>query len=105
MSISSSDHRTRRPRVARAGEPRNAHPATAFELSPGESARRLRVVPDLPQESLDDPEWDERVAPEVRHQEVIGASFDRAEAYARVGDVERANEWLAWLRRAAGRIS
>jgi hypothetical protein len=34
----------------------------------------------------------------VRHQEVIEASFDRAEAYARVGDIEQA---LAWLDRAA----
>jgi tetratricopeptide (TPR) repeat protein len=58
----------------------------------------LRAVPDLPQESLDDHEWDERVAREVRHQEVIEASFDRAEAYARVGDIEQA---LAWLDRAA----
>jgi hypothetical protein len=38
--------------------------------------------------------WDERVAREVRHQEVIEASFDRAEAYARVGDFEHAVDWL-----------
>jgi hypothetical protein len=65
-------------------------------------ARRPRAVPDLPQESLDrewdDREWDERVAREVMHQEVIEASFDRAEAYARVGDFEQA---LVWLDRAA----
>jgi hypothetical protein len=56
----------------------------------------VRAVPDLP--PLDDREWDARVACEVRHQEVIEASFDRAEAYARVGDIDQA---LAWLDRAA----
>jgi hypothetical protein len=60
--------------------------------------RRPRAVPDLREQSLDDREWDERVAREVRHQEVIEASFDRAEAYGRVGDIEQA---LAWLDRAA----
>jgi hypothetical protein len=34
------------------------------------------------------------VAREVRHQEVIEASFDRAEAYERLGDFEHAVEWL-----------
>jgi hypothetical protein len=58
--------------------------------------RRPRAVPDLPQES--DREWNERVAREARHQEVIEASFDRADAYARVGDFAQA---LAWLDRAA----
>jgi hypothetical protein len=68
--------------------------------SPEQSNRigRPRAVPDLPQESLDDREWDKRVAREVRHQEVIEATFDRAEAYGRVGDIEQA---LAWLDRAA----
>ena len=56
--------------------------------------RRPRAVPDLPQESFDDRDWDGRVAREMRHQEVIEASFDRAEAYARVGDIEQALEWL-----------
>jgi tetratricopeptide (TPR) repeat protein len=55
---------------------------------------RPRAVPDLPDESLDDREWDERVAREARHQEVIEASFDRAEAYERLGDFEQALEWL-----------
>ena len=82
MSISSSDQSNRT--AARAGEPRNGHPAAALEL--------------LQQESLDDRDWDERVAREARHQEVIEASFDRAEAYARLGDIEQA---LAWLDRAA----
>jgi len=48
----------------------------------------------LPHESLDDGGWDERVAREVRHQQLIEASFDRAEAYERLGDPERALEWL-----------
>jgi hypothetical protein len=83
MSISSSDRSDRNgSRVARAGDPRNGHPT------------RPRAVPDLSQDSIDDREWDERVAHEVRHQEVIEASFDRAEAYARVGDFEQALEWL-----------
>jgi hypothetical protein len=71
----------------------------------GSPQRWPRAVPDLPQESLDEREesldereWDKRVAREVRHQEVIEASFDRAEAYARVGDIEQA---VAWLDRAA----
>jgi hypothetical protein len=50
----------------------------------------------------DDREWDERVAREVRHQEVIEASFDRAEAYARLGDFDRAVEWLDRAATASG---
>lgn len=38
--------------------------------------------------------WDERVADEARHQELIEATFDRAEAYERLGDFEQALEWL-----------
>jgi hypothetical protein len=53
-----------------------------------------RAIPDLRHEPLDDREWDEHVAREVRHQEVIEASFDRAESYARVGDFAQALEWL-----------
>ncbi len=30
----------------------------------------------------------------ARHRELIDASFDRAEAYGRLGDVERALEWM-----------
>ena len=96
MSISSSDQSNRG--AGRAGEPRNGHPAAAFELFRGESDRCVRAVPDLRQEPLDDREWEKHVAREARHQEVIEASFDRAEAYARVGDLEQA---LAWLDRAA----
>jgi len=43
---------------------------------------------------LDDREWDEIVAREARHQEVVEAAFDRAEAYERVGEIEQALEWL-----------
>lgn len=57
-------------------------------------ARRPRAVPDLPPRPREDREWDGRVAREVRHQEVIEATFDRAEAYARLGDFDRAVEWL-----------
>jgi hypothetical protein len=38
--------------------------------------------------------WDERVAQEARHQELIEATFDRAEASERLGDFEHALEWL-----------
>jgi hypothetical protein len=45
---------------------------------------------------------DGRVPREVRHQEVIEANFDRAEAYARLGDFERAVEWLDRAATASG---
>jgi hypothetical protein len=54
----------------------------------------LRSVPDLPPESIDDPGWEDRIARELRHQEVIEASFDRAEACERLGDFEHALQWL-----------
>jgi hypothetical protein len=83
MSTSSSDQSNRTVvRLVGAGERGN------------ESDRRPRAVPESPQESFHDRDWDDRVAREVRHQEVIEASFDRAEAYARVGDFEEALEWL-----------
>ena len=47
-----------------------------------------------PHEPPEDRAWDRQVALEVRHQEVIEATFDRAEAYARLGDFKRAVEWL-----------
>ena len=53
---------------------------------------RLRAVPNLPHESSDD--RGESTARDARHQEVIEASFDRAEAYERLGDFEHALEWL-----------
>ena len=49
---------------------------------------------ELPPESIDEEGWEERVAREVRHQELIEASFDRAEAHARLGDFEHALDWL-----------
>jgi tetratricopeptide (TPR) repeat protein len=82
-------------RNARPGHPqRNGRPAAPGEPSPTEYNGRPRAVPDLPHEAAEDRRWDERVAREVRHQEVIEASFDRADAYARLGDFERALEWL-----------
>ena len=65
-------------------------------------ARRPRAVPDLPHQSLDDQEWEWQVVRGVRHQEVIEATFDRAEAYARLGDFERAVEWLDRAATAGG---
>jgi hypothetical protein len=47
-----------------------------------------------PKESIGDREWDEHVAREAMHQELIEATFDRAEAYARLGDFEHAVEWV-----------
>jgi hypothetical protein len=47
-----------------------------------------------PKESIGDREWDEHVAREAKHQELIEATFDRAEAHARLGDFERAVEWV-----------
>ena len=73
---------------------RNGGPAATPDPSPDESYARPHAVPDLPRESINDPGWDERVAREVRHQEIIEASFDRAEAYDRLGDFEHALEWL-----------
>jgi hypothetical protein len=96
MSISSSDQLGHfAARRAHAGaDPPNGFPAGTPEPSSDGFDWRPRAVPDLPSEVLDDREWDGRVAREVRHQEVIEASFDRAEAYARVGDFDRAVEWL-----------
>jgi hypothetical protein len=50
------------------------------------------------EKSIGDREWDEHVAREAQHQELIEATFDRAEAYARLGDFEHA---VVWLDRAA----
>jgi tetratricopeptide (TPR) repeat protein len=71
----------------------SGRPAAAPEASPDEYGGP-HAVPDLPPESISDRGWDERVGREVRHQEVIEASFDRAEAYERLGDFEHALEWL-----------
>jgi hypothetical protein len=72
---------------------------------PSNPTRGPHAVPDLPQESFDDRDWDERVAREVMHQEVIEASFDRAEAYSRVGDFEQALEWLDRASALSGGLS
>jgi hypothetical protein len=89
-------------RLTGEADPRNGYPAAAPELAPAVPEGRLRAVPDLPRELPDDREWDERVAREVRHQEVIEARFDRAEAYARLGDFARAVEWLDRAATASG---
>jgi tetratricopeptide (TPR) repeat protein len=73
---------------------RNGYPAAARKRSLDEPTGRLRAGPESWQESSDDRDWDQRVADEERHQEVIEASFDRAEAYGRLGDFEQALEWL-----------
>ena len=65
-------------------------------------ARRPRAVPDPPPRPREDREWDGLVAREVRHQEVIEATFDRAEAYARLGDFGRAVDGSIGRRRPAG---
>jgi hypothetical protein len=73
---------------------RNGGSAAASEPSPGEYRARPRAVRGLPNESSDDSGSDEPAAHEARHQETIDASFDRAEAYERLGDFEHALEWL-----------
>jgi hypothetical protein len=53
-----------------------------------------RERPEVGPESLCDQEWDERVAREVEHQARIEIAFDRADTLDRLGDFERALEWL-----------
>jgi hypothetical protein len=62
---------------ARPPNRRNGHPPTAAPSPPPASTG-----------------WDERVADEARHQQLIEATFDRAEAHERLGDFEQALEWL-----------
>jgi hypothetical protein len=38
--------------------------------------------------------WDERVTIEARRQRLIEAAFDRADAYARLGEHRHALDWL-----------
>jgi hypothetical protein len=72
------------------------------QQSPGSSTQTARPGPSqrngyltaAPKESIGDRAWDEHVAREGQHQELIEATFDRAEAYARLGDFEHAVEWL-----------
>ena len=75
--------------------------SSRFSRQQGESRRvgaaqrrNIYLAAELPLESIDEEGWEERVAREVRHQELIEASFDRAEAHARLGDFEHALDWL-----------
>jgi hypothetical protein len=53
-------------------------------------------------DSTDQREWQDLVAREAMHQEVIDASFERAEAYERLGDFKHATEWLNHAAALAG---
>src|SRR5688572_29902120 len=61
----------------------------AMDESPGRRHRPFGVA----RESLGR-EWDGRVAREVARQARIEAAFDRVDACGRLGDFERALEWL-----------
>lgn len=52
-----------------------------------------------------DREWDGRVAREVAQQARIEAAFDRVDACGRLGDFERAVEWLERAEELAGGLS
>jgi hypothetical protein len=100
MSVSSSDQLGDiAARRARAGaDPRNGDPAATPELSPSDSHRRPRAVRDLPQEQVEDRQWDERVEREVRHQEVVEAtSIERT----RMRVWATSSTQFEWLDRAA----
>ena len=94
MSISSSQQPGDIASARRGPQRRNIYLAASPRPSLGQSGGRRRAVPELPPESSDEEGREERVAREVRHQELIEASFDRAEAHARLGDFEHALEWL-----------
>jgi hypothetical protein len=72
------------------------------QQSAGTSTHTARLAPHqrngylaaAPKESIGDRESDQHVEREAKHQELIEATFDRAEAYARLGDFEHAVEWL-----------
>jgi hypothetical protein len=66
---------------------------SAHTARPGSVQRNGHLVA-APEESTGDGAGDEHVAREAKHQELIEATFDRAEAYARLGDFEYAVEWL-----------
>jgi len=68
-------------------------------------AKRPAAAPTSAYESPEDRDWDGRVAREVKHQEVIEATLDRAEAYARLGDFKRAVEWLDRAATVGGDLS
>src|SRR4051794_13154657 len=69
------------------------------------AAARLAQPPAAARQSPGDRAFDSQVAREVRHQEVVEATFDRAEAYARLGDFKRAVEWLDRAATAGGDLS
>jgi hypothetical protein len=50
-------------------------------------------------------EWDGRVAREVSHQARIEAAFDRVDTCERLGDFERALEWLERAEELGGGLS
>lgn len=58
------------------------------------SSQHQPILAAVPETSTGDRDWDERVAREAQHQQLIEATFDRAEAYARLGDFEHAVDWL-----------
>jgi hypothetical protein len=45
---------------------------------------------------------DARIGREARYEALIEAAFDRADAYAREGNLERALEWLSEAENLAG---
>ena len=59
-----------------------------------EPHRRNGHLAAAPRQSIGNREWDEHVGREAKHEELIEATFDRAEAYARLGDFEQAVEWV-----------
>lgn len=67
---------------------------TSTNSTRGSQHQRRRYLAAAPNESSGDRRMDERVAREAQHQQLIDATFDRAEAYARLGDFGHAVEWL-----------
>jgi hypothetical protein len=47
-------------------------------------------------------EWDALVAQEARHEALIEAAFDQADAHVHAGDLPRALEWLSEAEDLAG---
>ena len=69
---------------------------TARQRNGRSAAPRLRHRhgPAPPHGSTADGGWAESLGREVLHQQLIEATFDRAEAYERLGDFEHALQWL-----------
>lgn len=65
-----------------------------MSIASSQQSPRINGHAAAPKKPTDQREWDELVAREAMHEEVIEASFDRAEAYERLGDFEHALEWL-----------